>query len=122
LTCSTGTYGVNSTTQPICQKQCPTGSFAKDGIQVCVSDCGAGFYGDSVTGKCYSDPNNCASGYYGNSVSHLCVLPSNCQTVTLVHYFAQNSTKTCVNVCASPNYGDSLLWTCIAVCNQTTYG
>lgn len=113
---------MNDTVKPICQKECPSNSYAKDGIQKCVTDCGPSYYGDPITRKCYSDPNKCSTGYYANSVSHLCVLPVNCQTVSTVHYFAQNSTKTCVNQCEIPNYGDSSLWLCIAVCNQTTYG
>lgn len=64
----------------------------------------------------------CSDGYYANSVSNLCVLPADCQTVSSKHYFAQNSTKTCVSQCLTPNYGDSKLWTCIAVCNNTHFG
>lgn len=81
-----------------------------------MADCGAGLYGDPIKRKCYSDPKNCSEGYYGNSVSHLCVLPNNCQNPA-THYFAQNSTKTCIVKCDSPNYGDSAIWTCVAICN-----
>lgn len=114
-------YGVNSSTSPVCQYECPSGQYAKDGIRICVLDCGTGFFGDPITRKCYSDPLLCSNGYYGNSVTNLCVLPVDCQTVG-THYFAQNSTKTCVSQCLSPNYGDSILWTCISVCNNTSFG
>ena len=59
---------------------------------------------------------NCSDGYYGNTVSNMCVLPINCQTVG-THYFAQNSTKTCVQKCLAPNYGDSKDWFCYPTCN-----
>jgi hypothetical protein len=119
--CTSPMYGMNSSSAPVCMYQCPTGSFAKDGIRICVLNCGVGFYGDPVTRKCYSDPLLCSDGYYANSITNLCVLPIACQTVA-THYFAQNLTKTCVSQCLTPNYGDSQLWTCIAVCNNTSFG
>ena len=39
-----------------------------------------------------------------------------------VQYFAQNSTKTCVFQCLSPNYGDLGLHLCVPKCNTTFYG
>ena len=121
--CTAPTWGTNSSTSPRCENQCPSGSFAKEGIRICVLDCGTGFYGDPVTRKCYSDPKNCSEGYYGNSVSNLCVLPVNCQSdANGKQFFAQNSTKTCVSQCLIPNYGDSYLWLCIPVCNNTHFG
>ena len=62
---------------------------------------------------CHSDPHNCPDGYYADDFYHMCVIPSGCQSDTDGHFFAQNSTKTCVKKCDSPNYGDNALWMCI---------
>lgn len=123
--CTLGTFGVNASAYdgiPSCEEDCPPGSFARDTDRICVANCGPGLYGDPVTRKCYSNPFNCSEGYFANSVSNLCVLPADCQTVSLRHYFAQNSTKTCVSKCLSPNYGDSIDWFCYPVCNETSFG
>lgn len=122
--CTLGTFGVNSSALdsiPSCEEDCPPGSFARDSDRICVADCGAGLYGDPILRKCVSDPFACSEGYYANSVAHLCSLPADCQTVT-THYFAQNSTKTCVVKCLSPNYGDSKYYICTPVCNETSFG
>ena len=74
---------------PTCEKDCPVNSYAKDSIRKCVANCGSGFYGDPITGKCYSDPFDCSDGYYANSISNLCVLAVNCKTVD-TDYFGQN--------------------------------
>lgn len=94
IKCADGTYGVNSTTMPKCEQNCPSG-FARTTDNVCVADCGPGLFGDPIKRLCTADPNECSDGYYANDVDHLCVLPADCETVT-THYFAQNSSKTCV--------------------------
>lgn len=55
---------------------------------------------------------NCSNGYYGNTVSNLCVLPADCQTVGGLHYYADNTTKKCIQKCTSPNYGYNITYTC----------
>lgn len=87
-----------------------------------MSDCGTGFFGDPTTWKCVNSPTLCADGYYGLIDKNLCVLPAGCIDIANVRYFAQNSTKTCVQKCLTPNYGDSSLWMCIPVCNSTYFG
>jgi hypothetical protein len=119
--CSLGTFGVNSTTGPICQYQCPANSYALDSIRVCMANCGSGFFGDPVTNKCYSSSLSCSAGYYGNTVSNMCVKPSNCQTVG-THYYADNTTKMCIVKCTTPNYGLNTTWTCVAGCDSPYYG
>jgi hypothetical protein len=79
---------------PKCEQNCPSG-FARTTDNVCVADCGPGLFGDPIKRLCTADPNECSDGYYANDVDHLCVLPADCETVT-THYFAQNSSKTCV--------------------------
>lgn len=75
LLCTNGTYGVNSTIGPICQKECPQNSYALESNRVCMANCGAGFFGDPLTGHCYDSPLNCSDGFYGNTVTHMCVVP-----------------------------------------------
>ena len=122
--CTLGTFGVNSSTAdpvPSCEYECPEGSYARDSDRICVADCGPGLYGDPITRVCHSDPMDCFDGYYANSVSHLCELPDDCQTVT-THYFANNGTKTCIDKCIDPNYGDTDLYMCVPVCPEGYFG
>lgn len=118
--CTLGTFGVNSSSTPICQKTCPANSYALDSTRTCVANCGSGFFGDPITGKCYSSSFNCSDGYYGNTVTNMCVLPANCQTISL-HYYADNTTKLCIAKCTSPNYGLNSSYTCIPQCPTNLY-
>lgn len=97
--CSLGTFGVNSTAAPVCQKSCPPNSYAFDNNRICMLNCGTNYFGDPITGKCYNSSMNCSAGYYGNIVDNLCVLPLYCQTVGLLHYYADNATKRCIPKC-----------------------
>ena len=119
--CTYGTFGVNSTTGPICQNDCPANSYALDSNRVCMANCGVGFFGDPLTHQCYNDSLNCSTGYYGNTVTHMCVLPNDCQTGA-EHFYADNDTKMCIPTCVSPNYGLNTTWTCVARCSNPYYG
>lgn len=119
--CTLGTFGVNGTS-PICQDSCPANSYALDSNRICVSNCGSGFFGDPLTGKCYNSSLNCSTGYYGNSVSNMCVLPQYCQVVSGHQFYADNTTKMCISKCTSPNYGYNTTWECVSVCPNPLYG
>lgn len=71
--CSLGTFGVNSTVGPVCQSTCPPNSFALDSNRVCMLNCGANFFGDPLTGKCYNSSLSCSPGYFGNNDTQMCV-------------------------------------------------
>ena len=115
--CSLGFYGVNNSFAPVCQRNCPPNSYAIDTIRVCMLNCGTGYFGDPLTGKCYNSSLNCSAGYYGDGINNICVLPVNCPTVTN-HYYADNLTKMCIPKCNSPNYGLNTSWVCAASCQN----
>lgn len=83
-----------------------------------MDNCGTGFFGDPITGKCYNSSYNCSAGYFGNTVSNMCVQPQYCQTVNTLHYYADNATKMCIPKCTSPNYGLNTTWYCVAKCTN----
>jgi hypothetical protein len=81
-----------------------------------MQDCGAGYFGDPITGKCFNSSLNCSFGYYGNTQTNLCVLPLYCQTISSLHYYADDSTKMCLPKCTTPNYGLNSSWLCVPKC------
>jgi len=110
---------VNSTSAPICQKTCPPNSYALDTTSVCIDNCGIGFFGDPLTGRCYNNSLNCSEGYYGNDVIHMCVVPTSCQTPGSTYSYADNVTKMCIKNCSEPYYGfnlSSFTGICYSVC------
>lgn len=128
--CAAGTYGV-STLMPggyhigICEKECPSGQFARDADNLCVSDCGPGLWGDTSTRFCQISPWSCPSGYYANNVSNRCVLPADCQLVGVTQFVADNSTNECVSGCplTTPrNYADMNKHLCVALCPISYFG
>lgn len=86
-----------------------------------MANCGAGFFGDPITGKCYNSSINCSAGYFGNTANNMCVLPQFCQTVGGLHYYADDATKMCIPKCTSPNYGLNDTWYCIPKCPNPFY-
>jgi hypothetical protein len=112
---------VNNTISPACQDSCPTNSYALDTNRICMQNCGAGYFGDPITGKCYNSSLNCSAGYFGNKVTNMCVLPLYCQTVSTLHYYADNATKMCIPKCTTPNYGLNTTWYCVANCSNPYY-
>lgn len=125
--CTTGTYGVNDTGTGFgkCEKQCPSGQFARDTVNQCVSDCGPGRWGNTLNRVCETSPFSCPDGYYANNVSNLCVVPKSCQLVGATQYVADNSTKECKPGCplTTPrNYADMSEFLCVALCPIGYYG
>ena len=51
--CTEGTFGVNLTSMPMCELECPPNSYAKDTNRLCMANCLAGYFGDPITNKCY---------------------------------------------------------------------
>ena len=133
--CRIGTYGVNSSTFSSCEVTCPSGSYALNQsvidsgtsaveiLRVCMLNCGTGFFGDLLTGNCYSSALSCSDGYFGNTVSNMCVIPSDCQTPSGVnHYYAHNTTKMCVQKCPTPHFGYNTSYYCLSVCLLPFFG
>ena len=83
--------------------ECPNGQFARDSDNLCVSNCGAGLWGDTLSKTCKTSPSDCPSGYYADNTKNMCVVPLNCSIVSLVQYVADNLTKSCVVKCPSIN-------------------
>jgi hypothetical protein len=136
--CSSKTYGVNYTANwnsfnasfnisGICMAECPNGQFARDADNLCVSNCGAGLWGDTLSKTCKTSPSDCPSGYYADNTKNLCVVPLNCSIVSLVQYVADNLTKSCVVKCPSINssyinYADMNKYLCVKRCPTSYYG
>ena len=133
------TYGVNFTatwtswgstfpSHGVCLTECPTGQYARDEDNLCVSNCGnsnqSALWGDALSKTCKTTPFDCPSGYYADDTKHECVIPTDCSIVGGVQYVADNKTKKCVNKCPSDvhNFADMNKMLCVAVCPTGYYG
>ena len=119
--CTEGTFGVNLTSMPMCELECPPNSYAKDTNRLCMANCLAGYFGDPITNKCYNSSLNCSDGYFGNTAPNMCVQPQDCQTIGN-HYYADNDTKMCVQKCPTPLYGYNDTYYCMSKCPEPVYG
>lgn len=117
-------FNVVYTNYGICQKSCPINQFARDADNLCVSNCGADLWGDTISRTCKKSPFDCPDGYYADNATHMCVVPLSCSINNGTQYVADNLTKYCVSKCPASvlNFADMVKYLCVAECPKNYFG
>lgn len=95
-TCPELYFAVNDTRT--CQRQCPSG-FADVLSKICLARCPADpiQYGDPISGTCIT---SCPGNSYGNPLNQQCVYNVLGVSACPTGYFAELSSKLCVQKCS----------------------
>lgn len=121
--CPLGHFAENST--QACQPSCwnysvSLQSYADNISNFCVAQCPFGFFGDNTTHECVLRCSTTRD-EYGHPVGRVCVAQLDCypDNATGNIYYADSTTRRCVQKCPLTLWADSHIFVCVPTCNAT---